>query len=153
MWYTIQVTNVLLTLILLILLVFLASFFVVLLQIRRKYASIIAFITPAGPDQPSQLAIVAQTLSGMVGSALVSSARGFLMGQKSIEKRQESAAAADEISASPIGGIVNMLPNSLKKTIIKNPQLLDIAMGLLHPSSGPGPSVATGQSSRAKFSL
>ena len=111
--------------------VFLTLLFYILLKIRAKYREIVDFITPSGENKTSQLALVSEALSEMIGRAIVASLRGFLLGQKSIEVRQENAAAGENISASPVGSIINMLPNSLKKSLIKNPQLLDLAMGFL----------------------
>lgn len=140
--------------ILLCFLAFLAISAYVLLRIRHVYIDIIDFLTPQSDTVPSALATVMQSAASMIGSALVASAKGFLMGQKSIEKRQASAEAGEAISASPIGGIVNLLPNSVKKSIIKNPQLLDMAMGLFAQKSESSPSGGNGQSaSRAKFNL
>lgn len=154
--YNYRVNSILLTAILLVLLVFLALSFYILLKIRAKYREIVDFVTPSGNNQPSQLAVVSEALSEMIGRAIVASLRGFLLGQKSIETRQANAAAGEEISASPIGSIVNMLPISLKKSLIKNPQLLDIAMGYLSRSGGSGGNGrpgGSGPSSQPKFNL
>lgn len=149
--------SILLTAILLVLLIFLALSFYIILKIRAKYREIISFITPSGNNQPSQLAAVSEALSEMIGRAIVASLRGFLLGQKSIETRQATAAAGEEMTASPIGGLVNMLPVSLKKSLIKNPQLLDLAMGFLSKSGGSGGNGHTistgGPSSKPKFNL
>ena len=92
----------------------------------------------------------------MIGRAIVASLRGFLLGQKSIDARQANAEAGEAMTASPMGGIVNMLPISLKKSLVKNPQLLDLAMGFLSRpggSGGNGRTVGAGPSSQPKFKL
>lgn len=142
--------------ILLVLLVFLALSFYILIKIRSKYREIVDFITPPGDKQPSQLAVVSEALAEMVGRAIVASLRGFLLGQKSIETRQANAQAEGELTTSPLGGLVNMLPISLKKSLIKNPQLLDLAMGFMSRSGGSGGNGRTGgsgPSSQPKFNL
>lgn len=128
----------LLSVITLCFLVFLALSFYVLLKIRAKYREIVDFVTPLSNGQPSQLAVVSEALAEMVGRAIVASLRGFLLGQKSIEARQANAEAGEAMTASPLGGIVNMLPVSLKKSLIKNPQLLDLAMGYLSKTGAGG---------------
>lgn len=139
----------LLSVITLCLLVFLASFLVVLIKIRRKYNDIVDFITPPGDKLPSKLAQVSEALSEMIGRAIVASLRGFLLGQKSIEARQANAEAGEAVESSPLGGLVNILPISLKKSLIKNPQMLDLAMGFLSRSGGSGGSSGMGASAGA----
>lgn len=147
--------NVLLAGILICFLVFLAFLLYISLQFRKKYRDITAFLTPIADNQASPLAKTFEAISEMIGRAIVASLRGFLLGQKSIETRQASATAGEEMSASPLGGLVNMLPISLKKSLIKNPQLLDLAMGYMskdnHRSSGSGG--GSGTSAPAKFKL
>lgn len=148
--------SILLTAILLVLLIFLALSLHIIIKIKAKYGEIISFITPHDNNQPSQLAAVSEALSEMIGRAIVASLRGFLLGQKSIETRQANAENGAEISASPLGGLVNMLPVSLKKSLIKNPQLLDLAMGFMSRSGGSGGNGRTsgaGPSSQPKFNL
>ena len=139
--------------ILLCFLMFLATIFVVYLKFRSIYSQIIDFVSPPGDNKPSQLARVAEALSEMVGRAVVASLKGFLMGQKSIEVRQGNAEAGEAVSQSPLGGIVNILPASIKKSLIKNPQLLDLALGYINRQNDNSPGGNHQRADKAKFNL
>ena len=89
------------------------------------------FVTPQAENKPSKLALVCESLSEMIGRSLVASLKAFLMGSKSGEVRQANAETGAGIDASPIGAIVGMLPKSVRASLIKNPQLLDMALGFM----------------------
>lgn len=144
--------NILLSLILTCFVVFLALTFYILLKIRRKYTDIVDFITPTHDNEASALAKTFEAISEMVGRAIVASIKAWLIGQKSIEVRQGHAEAGEALSMSPLGGLVNILPNSLKKSLIKNPQLIDMAMGYINRNNGGGGGGGS-TASPAKFKL
>lgn len=76
------------------------------------------------------------------------------MGQKSLEVRQANAETSEQIGESPLGGIVNLLPKSLKKSLIKNPQLLDMAINYMQRQGTRGNNGHSGAvSSPVKFKL
>ena len=132
--------NILLAGILLINICIFGSIIVAFLIIRSVSREFREFITPQAENTPSRIAMVFQSISEMFGRSMVASLKGFMMGAKSGEVRQANAETGEAIGASPIGALVDMLPKSVKRSLIKNPQLLDMAMGFMakqgHPGSG-----------------
>jgi uncharacterized protein YneF (UPF0154 family) len=128
--------NILLALILLVNVIILCGFAYAFVKIRGVFREFKEFITPPAENQPSKLALVCESLSEMIGRSLVASLKGFLMGAKSAEVRGANAEVGAGIDASPIGAIVGMLPKSVRANLIKNPQLIDMAIGFMQKRSG-----------------
>lgn len=156
--------NILLSCILLTNLIFLACFAYAFFKIRKLsgeirgiYQDIVEFITPEALDKPSKLATVCEALSEMVGRSLIASLKAFLMGSKSGEVRAANAETGAGIDASPLGAIVGMLPKSVRSSLIKNPQLLDMAINFMQKrgNSAGAPNLANSPSSNSqvKFKL
>lgn len=150
--------NILLAAILLTNVILLASLGLAFLKIRNVFREFKDFITPTGENKPSKLAMTCEALSEMIGRSLVASLKGFLMGAKSAEVRQGNAVVGDGIDASPIGGIVAMLPKSVRASLIKNPQLIDMALNFISKrgSIGSNSSLASNnnhEKSQVKFDL
>lgn len=131
--------NILLAGVLLINLCIFGSIIFAFTKIRGVSREFREFITPQSDNAPSRLAMVFQSISEMFGRSMVASLKGFMMGAKSGEVRQANAETGEAIGASPIGALVDMLPKSVKRSLIKNPQLLDLAMGFMaKQGQGPG---------------
>ncbi len=141
--------NILLALILLCNLAVLAVFILFLVRVRGVYRDIVAYITPQGEGEPSPLARTVEAAGDMLARSLVAQAKGAFMGKQSAAVRGETAIAGDiaeDLLAqrSPvISAILQSFP-TLKKTIRRNPQLLDIALSKLAGGLGSGGSPAPG---------
>jgi len=143
--------NILLTAILLCNVVLLAVILVAGARIRREYRRISQevnqFILPVDEKTPSPAAQVADQISSMFARALVAQAKASFMGKQSGEARGQAAIEGDIAldmagQASPlIGGLLNSFP-ALKKTLRRNPQLLDFALSKL-AGSGQGSAPVT----------
>ena len=129
----------------------------------RKFAGIEAefraFITPESDNKLSPLASTVDAAADMVGRALVAQLKSTFMGKQSGAVRAENAIAGDivqdTLSGSPIGAILSSFP-SLTKSFRRNPQLLDIALGMLSKKAGSNGSSSGndgGSSSQAMFKL
>jgi len=140
--------NILLALILLTNAATLAVILVALVKIRREtariYQDIIGFITPADDKTPSPAAQVADQFSSMLARALVAQAKATFMGKQSGDARAQAAIDGDIAldmagQASPlIGGLLNSFP-ALKKSLKRNPALLDFALSKLAGGQGSAP--------------
>ena len=121
---------------------------------RRLRAVVLDFLTAAEPGSPSPLATAADILASMIGRAVAAQLKTSLMGMESGLKRGErtieEAASADIMAQSPLSGILDGFP-TVKKTLRRNPQLLDAALGLI--SKMGGSQVSPGNGSRPRFSL
>jgi len=114
-------------------------------KIREVEGTIKAFITPKGTDEASPLALVVDVGADMVGRAVCARIKTSLMGQQSGQVRQEKAvegAIAEDVAraAHPLAGTLLDAMPELKKTLRKNPGLLDFALSKLSsmqvPSQG-----------------
>jgi len=95
-----------------------------------------AFVTPKGPDQASPLADVVDVGADMVARAVMARAKTTFMGQASGAIRQEKAvdgAIAEDVARAshPLAGTLLDAMPELRKTLRKNPQLLDFALSKL----------------------
>jgi hypothetical protein len=116
-----------------------------------------AFIIPTGESEPSPLAKTIDAASIIVARSLVAQLKTTFMGKQSGEVRGEHAVqgdmALDVANQSPLGSILTAFP-SLGKSMRRNPQLLDLAMGVASKYMG---KVSTGgngsSSSQPKFKL
>lgn len=149
--------NILLACILLVNLIFLAGFALVCIKLMHIYRDILDFIMPPNKNTPSKLANVCEAFSEMMGRSLVASLKAFLMGKKSGEVRQENAETGAEIDAGPLGAIVGALPKSIRSSLIKNPQLVDLALNFMSKrNAGKAGSVAGNNhtdAAQVKFNL
>lgn len=156
MCYCEHMGNLLLFCILLTNLILLAVFAFGFMKFRSIYRDILEFITPPAENEPSKLANVCQSLSEMVGRSLVAQVKGFLMGKQSGEVRGANAEIGAGLDQTALGGIVNMLPKSVKRSLIKNPALLDYAMGFMAKHAGGSPALENhdnGSNHQVKFKL
>lgn len=104
-------------------------------KIRGFEETIRAFISPRG-EEASPLASVVDVAAGMVARAVTAQIKTSLMGQQSGQVRQERAiegAIAEDMvrAAHPLAGTLLDAMPELKKTLKKNPQLLDFALSKL----------------------
>jgi len=105
-------------------------------KIRELQSTLREFVTPKGPEQPSPLADVVDVGADMVARAVTARIKTSLMGQQSGQVRQERAvegAIAEDMvrAAHPLAGtLLDSMPE-LKKTLKRNPALLDFALSKL----------------------
>jgi len=105
-------------------------------KIRDLEKTIRDFVTPKGPDEASPLASVVDVAADMVARAVTARIKTSLMGSQSGQVRQEKAiegAIAEDVAraAHPlVGTILDGMPE-VRKTLRKNPGLLDFALSKL----------------------
>lgn len=148
-------TNILLTLLLVINFAVLASILYGFVEVSRVYRQIRGFITPEAEGKPSALAQTTQVITDMMGRSIVATIKATFMGKQSGDVRAENAVNADiAMDTTAIGAILGSFP-TLRKSIKRNPALLDVAMGLLNKrgliQSGSGNS--TPSNGQPKFRL
>jgi len=105
-------------------------------KVRELQATIREFVTPKGPDEASPLASVVDVGADMVARAVTARIKTSLMGQQSGQVRQEKAvegAIAEDLAraAHPLAGTLLDAMPELRKTLRKNPGLLDFALSKL----------------------
>lgn len=105
-------------------------------KVRDLQTTLRAFITPTGPEEASPLASVVDVGADMVARACVARIKTSLMGSQSGQVRQEKAvegAIAEDMvrAAHPLAGTLLDAMPELRKTLKKNPQLLDFALSKL----------------------
>lgn len=145
--------NIVLTFITLLLL---ASGAVIWLVWRRLQGLIWDFIVPEAENKPSKLANVLQIFADMIGRGVAASIKGAFMGMESGIKRAEQAIEADmvdqQVNSNPVlGAVLESFPK-LKKTLRRNPALLDVALGIIAKRNGNSQSLVSG-SNEPKFKL
>lgn len=147
-------TNILLFVLIGLVALLVALLLYVLIRVYIEYAKINevvkTFITPPEEGKPSALAMTSQAFAEIIARSMMAQAKGFLMGLQSGETRGKQAIAGDvvqdSLGASPLAAILGSFP-SLKKSLRRNPQLLDLAMGMLTKgNSGGGGSSNNGHS-------
>jgi len=105
-------------------------------KIRELQRTIREFVTPKGQDQASPLANVVDVGADMVARAVTARIKTSLMGSQSGQVRQEKAvegAIAEDVAraAHPLAGTLLDAMPELRKTLRKNPALLDFALSKL----------------------
>jgi len=105
-------------------------------KVRDLQDTLRTFISPTGPDEASPLANVVDVGADMVGRAVCARIKTSLMGSQSGQVRQEKAvegAIAEDMvrAAHPLAGTLLDAMPELRKTLKKNPQLLDFALSKL----------------------
>jgi len=105
-------------------------------KIRELQNTIREFVTPKGPEEASPLANVVDVGADMVARAVTARIKTSLMGQQSGQVRQEKAvegAIAEDVAraAHPLAGTLLDAMPELRKTLRKNPGLLDFALSKL----------------------
>jgi hypothetical protein len=153
--------NILLTLIFLSILSGLLLSAVVCMKLRNIYTEFRLFITAPDDKTPSPLAELVNAMSDIAARAIVARIKGTFMGKQSGESRANSAVdgaiAEDQVnSVNPlIGSILNSFP-TLKKSLLKNPALVDFAMSKLAnlgKAGGSIPSNSNNHNGQVKFKL
>jgi len=105
-------------------------------KVRELEATLRAFISPKGPDEASPLASCVDVAADMVARAVTARIKTSLMGSQSGQVRQERAiegAIAEDVAraAHPLAGTILDAMPELRKTLRKNPALLDFALSKL----------------------
>lgn len=130
--------NIILTAILVVLLV---SFGLTAFYIRRAYRALLGFLTPQEDGKPSPVAVVADAFCSMLARAVVMQAKATFMGVQSGAARAEKAIQADiaedmvNQSNPMLGAALASFP-ALRKTLRRNPGLVDIALQYLASRQG-----------------
>lgn len=130
--------NILLTAILVVLLV---SFGFTAFYVRRAYLAVLGFLTPQDDGKPSPLATVTDVACSMLARAVVMQAKATFMGIQSGAARAEKAIQADITEdvitqTNPmLGAALESFP-ALRKTLRRNPGLVDVAMQYLASRQG-----------------
>ena len=125
--------NLLLTSILLVNLSFIVAGILLFNKVRQLYADFRAFVTPIDSKTASPLAQFLEASSAIFARSIIAQFKGSLMGsasaQSKSEKDEETSLAIDGLSN--INPALGMLVNStpfLRKTLKKNPALIDFAL-------------------------
>jgi len=109
------------------------------LRFRAIYQQITDFITSTDAQTPSKLAVVVSTAADMIARSLVALLKTTFMGTKSAMVRGENAIDADFLEAkaldNPLLSIaMNAIPG-LRRTLRRNPALIDLALSKLQPKA------------------
>jgi hypothetical protein len=113
-----------------------------LLNVRKTYREVMKFVSPGPENAPSQLAVLIDTIAHSSGQAIAMEVKTTLMGKASGLARSENAAVGeiveDQLAAHvPLASLLlNALPGKLKKTIMRNP---DLIQSILSKIGTPGP--------------
>jgi len=115
-------------------------------KVREIESTLRDFCTAKGPDEASPLANVVDVAADMVARAVTVRIKTSLMGSQSGEVRQEKAvegAIAEDMvrAAHPLAGTLLDAMPELRKTLRKNPHLLDFALsklGAMQQQQSPG---------------
>lgn len=103
------------------------------------------------------MADTAVSLGDILGRAIMMQAKATFMGKQSGEARGKTAVAGDiaidSVAGSPIATILDSFP-SLKKSIRRNPALLDMALSFLSKNgSNNNGSSSSQETTQTKFNL
>jgi len=117
-------------------------------RIRDLQSTIREFVTPKGPEEASPLANVVDVGADMVARAVTARIKTSLMGSQSGLVRQEKAvdgAIAEDMAraAHPLAGTLLDAMPELRKTLRKNPGLLDFALSKLGSMQQPATTTTT----------
>ncbi len=161
-----HMTNVLIAVILLLLLVILAGSAVIFIRTRAKLQELEAefrsFVTAADEKTPSPLASLVQTAGEVLGRSIVNQVRTSLMGSRSGEVRADQAITGDiaegQALQNPLVAAALQASPALKKTIRRNPALLDLVMSKLATMGSAAPAIGSrpsnnGSGSAPQFKL
>jgi len=133
--------NILLTSILLANVAILAIIGIISLKVRGIFRDIVSFITPPDEKTPSQVANVVSTVSDSFARSIVAQAKATFMGKQSGVVRAEKGVDADIAEDTlamvnpTLSAILTSFP-ALRKTLRKNPALIDLALEKLTGSHG-----------------
>lgn len=112
----------------------LVTIFALVLLFVKSRRIVLDFILPEGEGKPSPLAQAVDVACSFLARALIAQSKGFLMGLQSGQQRAEKAVKGDIaegiVSQNPLGALLMSFP-ALKKTLRRNPALLDMALGNL----------------------
>lgn len=152
--------NILLALILVLFLVNIALIVFAFKKIASVYSQFRDFITPTKEGELSPAAQVGSALADMLARSLVAQIKSTFMGKQSGAVRAENAVAGDIAEDMvnqqlPLAGAVLDSFPTLKKTLRRNPALLDFALSKLSGMGGNGAVLAgKGNNSQSpKFKL
>lgn len=117
-------------------------------KVRDLQSTLREFVTPKGPDEASPLANVVDVGADMVARAVTARIKTSLMGGQSGQVRQEKAvegAIAEDMvrGAHPLASTLLDAMPELRKTLRKNPALLDFALSKLGAMQAPKPEAQT----------
>lgn len=103
-------------------------------KVERYEAEIRELIEPVADGQPSPLASAIDAASQVAARAITAQLKTTFMGIESGARRGASGIAADVVedaaAGSPIGAILSSFP-TVRKSLRRNPGLIDVALGLV----------------------
>lgn len=140
-----------------ILLLFFVASGVVIWGLWRRLSDLIwDFIAPEAENKPSKLAATIQIFADMLGRGVAASIKGAFMGMESGIKRAEQALQGEIVDQQAennpmLGAVLESFPK-LKKTLKRNPALLDMALGIIAKRNGGSQTSGSGSNS-PKFKL
>jgi len=122
-------TNVIGLIILLILITQLVISLFLLAHGIKLYRNFHKFVLPIGPDQPSPLGVVVSSVSDKIAGKIHAAILGIFSGQSRVEKAAEGElveAGLNEVN--PLCGVLAAQFPKLRKLLVKNPELAQIAL-------------------------
>ena len=128
--------NILLTLLLVINVAIFALLCVMARRIMSSYREIVQFVSAPDEHTPSPLSVIASSVSDIFARSIMAQAKATFMGLQSGENRADKGISADialdTVSQTnpAIGAILSSFP-ALRKTLRRNPGLLDLAISKL----------------------
>lgn len=150
--------NILLTLILLSILSGLLFLGLIIIKFRRIIVDFRQFVTAVDDKTPSPLATLVAAMSDIAARSIVARIKMTFMGKQSGDVRAQSSVdasiAEDQVnSINPlIGSLLDSFP-TLKKSLLKNPALIDFALSKLSRFQGSNELGSNGHNTQTKFKL
>lgn len=137
-------TNILLTLNAILLVLIFSVLTYAVIKIWRVYQGFRSFITAPDDKTPSAFAQTVEASGEIIARALVAQAKATFMGKQSGQARGEQSlqGAFIQDQASQLGGPAGLLAGVLtsfpavRKVLIKNPGLIDLALGMINKKGG-----------------
>lgn len=152
-------TSILLALLLLTNLCIFAIFFVAFRRLQSIHNDFRVFITPEAEGKPSPLGNFVAASADIIARSIVASAKAVFMGVQSGEARANATVDGDIAEGKvglinpAFGALLNSFP-ALKKTLRRNPQLVDLAISKLAGTVGkPANNGSSREIEQIKFKL
>jgi hypothetical protein len=147
------VTNILLASVLAVNIGFLLFSGVFLYRLYLIYSQFKMFVSPKAENQTSPLADILQIVADMIGRSITASLKTTFMAKESADSRAQTAIEGDIAEgmlsqAGTIGSLLTSFPK-LRKTLRRNPQLVDLALQMINKTNHSG----SGVNEQAKFKL
>jgi hypothetical protein len=138
--------------------VFCIAILVFFWRVRRIYAEFRSFLTPPGENQPSAFSQLVEVVSQSFARAILATFKAQFMGTQGSLARAEKAVAGDIMedavaSASPVLGTILQSFPALRRTLRRNPGLIDLVVSRLGSAAKSPDNGKTIQVELPKFNL